>query len=180
MQGERPRRLSERTVDFGLAAMEFCEALPRSAAGRHIGFRRPAAEVLQQPAASNQQPVKKDIPSASHWPLSAGCWLLRHFGAKRRPKATVCVTAVARRGGGAAPVRVARASVDDRQEHQHCVGAHPRQDHRGVGSMPTPKGRTGAIDGGALKREFAHQNAPRPLGLAADRWLLAAETLPTH
>ena len=37
MQGERPRRLSERTVDFGLAAMEFCEALPRSAAGRHIG-----------------------------------------------------------------------------------------------------------------------------------------------
>ncbi len=37
MQGERSRRLSERTVDFGLAAMEFCEALPRTAAGRHIG-----------------------------------------------------------------------------------------------------------------------------------------------
>ena len=37
MQDERPRRLSERTVDFGLAAMEFCEALPRTAAGRHIG-----------------------------------------------------------------------------------------------------------------------------------------------
>lgn len=37
MQSERPRRLSERTVDFGLAAMEFCEALPRSPAGRHIG-----------------------------------------------------------------------------------------------------------------------------------------------
>jgi len=37
MQGERPRRLSERTVDYGLAAMEFCEALPRTAAGRHIG-----------------------------------------------------------------------------------------------------------------------------------------------
>ena len=37
MQSERPRRLSERTVDFGLAAMEFCESLPRSSAGRHIG-----------------------------------------------------------------------------------------------------------------------------------------------
>ena len=37
MQGERPRRLGERTVDFGLAAMEFCESLPRTAAGRHIG-----------------------------------------------------------------------------------------------------------------------------------------------
>ena len=37
MQSERPRRLSERTVDFGLAAMEFCETLPRSSAGRHIG-----------------------------------------------------------------------------------------------------------------------------------------------
>ena len=35
MQDEKPRRLSERTVDFGLAAMEFCEALPRTAAGRH-------------------------------------------------------------------------------------------------------------------------------------------------
>lgn len=37
MQDEKPRRLSERTVDFGLAAMEFCETLPRTAAGRHIG-----------------------------------------------------------------------------------------------------------------------------------------------
>jgi len=37
MQGESPRRLSERTVDFGLAVMVFCESLPRTAAGRHIG-----------------------------------------------------------------------------------------------------------------------------------------------
>ena len=37
MQGESPRRLSERTVDFGLAATEFCVSLPRSSAGRHIG-----------------------------------------------------------------------------------------------------------------------------------------------
>ena len=37
MQEARPRRLDERTVDYGLAAMDFCEALPRTAAGRHIG-----------------------------------------------------------------------------------------------------------------------------------------------
>ena len=37
MQSERPRRLSARTVDFGLAAMEFCATLPRPSAGRHIG-----------------------------------------------------------------------------------------------------------------------------------------------
>ena len=37
MQSEKPRRLSERTVDYGLAAMDFCGTLPRTAAGRHIG-----------------------------------------------------------------------------------------------------------------------------------------------
>lgn len=37
MQGERPRRLGERTVDYGLAAMAFCGTLPRGAAGRHVG-----------------------------------------------------------------------------------------------------------------------------------------------
>ena len=37
MQEARPRRLDERTVDYGLAAMDFCGTLPRTAAGRHIG-----------------------------------------------------------------------------------------------------------------------------------------------
>ena len=36
MQEARPRRLGERTVDYGLAAMDFCGTLPRTAAGRHI------------------------------------------------------------------------------------------------------------------------------------------------
>lgn len=36
MQSEKAKRLSERTVDYGLAAMDFCEALPHTAAGRHI------------------------------------------------------------------------------------------------------------------------------------------------
>ena len=36
MQEARPRRLGERTVDYGLAAMDFCGTLPRTAAGRHV------------------------------------------------------------------------------------------------------------------------------------------------
>ena len=37
MQEPRAGRLAERTVDYGLAVMEYCESLPRTAAGRHIG-----------------------------------------------------------------------------------------------------------------------------------------------
>ena len=37
MQESRAGRLAERTVDYGLAVMEYCESLPRTAAGRHVG-----------------------------------------------------------------------------------------------------------------------------------------------
>jgi four helix bundle protein len=37
MQEPRAGRLAERTVDDGLAVMEYCESLPRTAAGRHVG-----------------------------------------------------------------------------------------------------------------------------------------------
>ncbi len=38
MPGGSPAgRLAERTVDYGIAAMELTEALPRSTAGRHVG-----------------------------------------------------------------------------------------------------------------------------------------------
>ena len=37
MQEGKPKGLAERTVDYGLAAMDYCDALPRTAAGRHIG-----------------------------------------------------------------------------------------------------------------------------------------------
>ena len=37
MQEGKPKRLAERTVDYGLAAMDYCDTLPRTAAGRHIG-----------------------------------------------------------------------------------------------------------------------------------------------
>lgn len=36
MSGEKPRRLSERTVDYGLAAIDYCEGLPRNFSGRHV------------------------------------------------------------------------------------------------------------------------------------------------
>ena len=36
MSGEKSRRLSERTVDYGLAAIDYCERLPRTFAGRHV------------------------------------------------------------------------------------------------------------------------------------------------
>ena len=37
MQEPKSGRLAERTVDYGLAVMEYCESLPRTAAGRHVG-----------------------------------------------------------------------------------------------------------------------------------------------
>ena len=37
MQEAKAGRLAERTVDYGLAVMEYCESLPRTAAGRHVG-----------------------------------------------------------------------------------------------------------------------------------------------
>ena len=37
MQEPRAGRLAGRTVDYGLAVMEYCESLPRTAAGRHVG-----------------------------------------------------------------------------------------------------------------------------------------------
>lgn len=46
MQEAGARRLDERTVDYGLAAMDFCKLLPRTAAGRHI------ADQLQRSATS--------------------------------------------------------------------------------------------------------------------------------
>lgn len=37
MQEEKPGKLVDRTVDYGLAVIDFCEKLPRNPAGRHIG-----------------------------------------------------------------------------------------------------------------------------------------------
>jgi four helix bundle protein len=37
MQEPKAGRLAERTVDYGLAVMEYCESLPCTAAGRHVG-----------------------------------------------------------------------------------------------------------------------------------------------
>ena len=36
MQEERARKLAERTIDFGLAVIDYVDHLPRNAVGRHI------------------------------------------------------------------------------------------------------------------------------------------------
>ena len=50
MQEAGGRRLDERTVDYGLAAMDFCKSLPRTAAGRHIAdqLQRSAKYLLKK------------------------------------------------------------------------------------------------------------------------------------
>ena len=36
MSEAKPRRLSERTVDYGLAVIDYCEGMPRNFSGRHV------------------------------------------------------------------------------------------------------------------------------------------------
>ena len=56
MQSEKAKRLSERTVDYGLAAMDFCEALPHTAAGRMAACGRSASVTSsQRPTASVEE-----------------------------------------------------------------------------------------------------------------------------
>ena len=64
-------------------------------------FRRPTAEVLQQPAASDQQPVNRGYPvrfplAAEHWLLAA--WTLRSEATPKGPlaPATIAHTAIIR------------------------------------------------------------------------------------
>ena len=178
MQEARPRRLGERTVDYGLAAMDFCGTLPRTAAGRHV-----AACGRSVPATSSQQRSSQwrgDARPHSTERWIAGCWLLRRFGAKRRLMVAVRVEACARRGRRVAACRIAGTAVDGRQEHQHRVRPHAGQNHRSVGSMPTHKKTVGrvrwGVPGGAAMRLTRHDNSDWLLRC----WLLVAETLPTH
>ena len=93
MQDEKPRRLSERTVDFGLAAMEFCEALPRSAAGRHIGDQllRPATSVAANYAEASEAESPADfvhkLKLAQKELKESRVWLL--FASRLSPGETV-------------------------------------------------------------------------------------------
>ena len=89
MQEPKAGRLGERTVDYGLAAMDFCGTLPRTAAGRHVAACGRIVPATVSPderseespkamsirgAASSQRPVGRGLPSASHWTLN--CWTL--------------------------------------------------------------------------------------------------------
>jgi len=56
VQDEKPGKLGDRTVGYGLTAMAFCEGLPHGAAGRHIGDQllRPAASVAANYAEASE------------------------------------------------------------------------------------------------------------------------------
>jgi len=59
VQEEKPRKLDERTVDYGLAAIEYCEGLPRNFSGRG---RRCASQCFSTPS---RQQVSMPVSGAS-------------------------------------------------------------------------------------------------------------------
>ena len=119
--------------------------------------------------------MKRGLTSASHWTLAAGCWLLRHFGAKRRLEAGFRVEACALRGRRVAARGIKGVAADGRQEHQHGIRTHAGQGHRGVGSMPTHKKGIGRGRWPVPEVSRDVHGAPRPFGLDAE--LLAAALL---
>ena len=93
MPSERPGRLGERTVDFGLAAMEFCESLPRTAAGRHVGDQllRSATSVAANYAEASEAESPADfihkLKLAQKELKESRVWLL--FVSRLKPGGTV-------------------------------------------------------------------------------------------
>ena len=57
------KNLAERTVDYGLAVMDFCDTLPRTAAGRHIAdqLMRSATSVAANYAEASEAECKADF-----------------------------------------------------------------------------------------------------------------------
>ena len=115
-------------------------------------IRRASREVPQRPTASNPAPNGRQTRPL-HWLLVAGCWLLENFG--RRPSQSL-------------HGRVRRKT--SRRLHRTRAGSMPaRSQKRRARPMNAP-----------WTPPESPRCAPRPPGLGADHWLLAAETLPTH
>ena len=69
MQEARPRRLGERTVDYGLAAMDFCGTLPRTAAGRHVAaYGRSVPATVSPDERSEESPKAMSIRGSMQSP----------------------------------------------------------------------------------------------------------------
>ena len=77
MQEEKPRRLGERTVDYGLAVIDYCEGLPRNFSGRHIADQllRSATSVAANYAEASEAESPADFVHKLSEHLSAGLFV---------------------------------------------------------------------------------------------------------
>ena len=95
MQEGKPKRLAERTVDYGLAAMDYCDTLPRTAAGRHIGDQllRSATSVAANYAEATETESPADFVHKLRIAMKelkeSRVWLL--FGSPRVTRSRRCV-----------------------------------------------------------------------------------------
>ena len=93
MSGEKPRRLSERTVDYGLAVIDYCENLPRNFSGRHVADQllRSATSVAANYAEASEAESPADFIHKLRLALKelkeSRVWLL--FGARIDPTRNV-------------------------------------------------------------------------------------------
>lgn len=94
MRSENPqRRLAERTVDFGLSAIDLCESMPKGPAGRHIcdqlirSATSVAANYAEATEAESQADFIHKLKIAMKELKESRVWLL--FAARLVPEAGV-------------------------------------------------------------------------------------------
>ena len=92
MSEKKQGTLAERTVDYGLAAMGYCDTLPRTAAGRHIGDQllRSATSVAANYAEATDAESPADFVHKLRIAMKESrVWLL--FGSPRVTRSRRCV-----------------------------------------------------------------------------------------
>ena len=93
MQEEKSARLAERTIDYGLAVIDYVEKLPRNAAGRHISDQllRSATSVAANYAEASEAESADDfvhkVKIAMKELKESRVWLL--FARRLQPSASV-------------------------------------------------------------------------------------------
>ena len=93
MGEEKPRRLSERTVDYGLAVIDYCEGMPRNFSGRHVADQllRSATSVAANYAEASEAESPADFIHKRRLALKelkgSRVWLL--FGERIDPSRSV-------------------------------------------------------------------------------------------
>ena len=140
MQEENPRRrLAERTIDYGIAAMDYCETLPH---GASVGLRPSVSATSCQPsAASIGGRFNPHLLVAERRLLVAGP--LREADRAAAFREAACTRRLRRVDAA----RIVGAYADDKRQHQH--GQNPQGiaggiDPRGVGGPARERKKTGA------------------------------------